>query len=101
MWFDARAKLAEIEGRAPATSATLATNKAAPAPRVAGVAIVAATPDPELIRDFLEERAAIREHLGGQTRAEAEAGALGDVARSTGVVTARLSRLWIIDGGRR
>lgn len=60
-----------------------------------------APPDPELIRDLLKERAAIREHLGGQTRAEAEAGALGDVARSTGVVTARLSRLWIIDGGRR
>jgi hypothetical protein len=60
-----------------------------------------ATPAPELIRDLLEERAAIREHLGGQTRAEAEAGALSDVARSTGVVTARLSRLWIIDRGRR
>jgi hypothetical protein len=54
-----------------------------------------------LALDAFEERAAIREHDGGQARAEAEAGALSDVARSTGVVTARLSRLWIIDRGRR
>ena len=41
MWFDARAKLAEIEGRTPATIATPATMRADPAPRVAEVASVA------------------------------------------------------------
>ena len=30
---------------------------------------------------YLEERAALREHLGGQTRKQAEAGALEDLAR--------------------
>lgn len=39
MWFDARAKLAEIQGRPVATPATPATNQAAP--RVADVAGVA------------------------------------------------------------
>lgn len=41
MWLDVRAKLAEIEGRTPATSATPATKQADPAPRVAEVASVA------------------------------------------------------------
>ena len=41
MWFDARAKLAEIEARPPATIATPATTQANPAPRVAEVASVA------------------------------------------------------------
>lgn len=110
MWFDARAKLAEIEARPPATIATPATMQANPEPRVAEVASVAtpqrsksalrvakvagvATPsDLELIRDLLEERAAIREFDGGQTQAEAEAGALDDVSRSTGIAAADLSR---------
>ena len=47
MWFDARAKLAEIEGCAPATSATTATNLAEPAPCVAEVASVAMPPRPK------------------------------------------------------
>lgn len=41
MWFDARAKLAEISGHPPATIATTATKQADPAPRVAEVASVA------------------------------------------------------------
>lgn len=44
MWFDARTRLAEIEGRPPATSATIATKQEATPPRVAGVAVVAAPP---------------------------------------------------------
>ena len=41
MWLDVRAKLAEIEGQPPATTATPATKQADPAPRVAEVASVA------------------------------------------------------------
>lgn len=44
MWLDVRAKLAEIEGRTPATIATPATKRAEPAPRVAEVASVATPP---------------------------------------------------------
>lgn len=44
MWFDARAKLAEIAGQPPATSATHATNLAEAPPRVAIVASVATPP---------------------------------------------------------
>lgn len=65
MWFDARAKLAEIEGAPPATPATIATNAplarpvsqlsqvsqppgtGKPAPRVAEVASVATPPRPK------------------------------------------------------
>lgn len=42
MWFDARAKLDEIEGRSTATIATIATNRTIRDPSVAEVAIVAA-----------------------------------------------------------
>lgn len=41
MWFDARAKLAEISGHPPATIATTATKPIKPAPHVAVVASVA------------------------------------------------------------
>lgn len=44
MWFDARAKLAEIAGQPPATSATPATNRADPPRHVAIVASVATHP---------------------------------------------------------
>lgn len=44
MWLDVRAKLAEIEGCAPATTATIATGWAEPVPRVAEVAEVATPP---------------------------------------------------------
>jgi hypothetical protein len=37
-------------------------------------------PDPAWWRDYFEERAAIREHDGGASRADAEAGALTDCA---------------------
>ena len=112
MWFDPRAKLAESLGHPPATSATTATQAPVSCPvsqlsqlsqapqcqkppfRIAIVACVATAPDPELIRDLLEERAAIREYDGGQSRAEAEAGALCDVSRSTGIAAVELSRLW-------
>jgi hypothetical protein len=90
MWFDARAMLAELRANPPATTATTATVPA----RVADVASVATPPDLELILDLLEERAAIRKYDGGQTCADAEAGALGDVARSTRTDTEALHRLW-------
>ena len=44
MWFDARAKLAEISGQPSATIATTATKPGNPAPRVAKVASVATPP---------------------------------------------------------
>ena len=94
MWFDARARLAEIEGRTPATLATPATKRADPAPRVAEVASVAGPPDPDLIHDLYEERAAIREFDGGQTRPEAEVAALAEVARVAGMSPEALRRLW-------
>ena len=47
MWLDVRAKLAEIEGQPPATTATPATKQADPAPRVAEVASVATPPRPK------------------------------------------------------
>ena len=62
---------------------------------VASVAIVASPLDRELILDLFEERAAIREFCGGQTRAEAEAGAVGDVAKSTGIYPPTLRQLRI------
>ena len=61
----------------------------------ASVAIVASPLDRELILDLFEERAAIREFCGGQTRAEAEAGAVGDVAKSTGIYPPTLRQLRI------
>ena len=39
----------------------------------------------ELVRDLYEERAAIRQFDGGQSRTEAETGALADVAKTTGL----------------
>ena len=119
MWCDTHAKLAEIECRPDATDATVATPATdathAPARLLSLQALqtrgprkpdlravgVSTPPDPELIRDLLEERAAMREYDGGQTRVEAEAGVLGDIARSTGVECERLLRLWVIEGGRR
>jgi len=44
--------------------------------------------------DRYEERAAIREHDGGQTRAEAEAAALGEAARVSGTTPGALKRAW-------
>lgn len=113
MWFNPHAKLVEIVGHPPATVATIAT-QAQPvrseskmsqvsqppedqnlASCVASVAIVASPLDRELILDLFEERAAIREFCGGQTRAEAEAGAVGDVAKSTGIYPPTLRQLRI------
>jgi hypothetical protein len=47
MWFNPRAKLAEISGQHPATPATTATNRDEPPPRVASVASVATPPRPK------------------------------------------------------
>ena len=44
--------------------------------------------------DLIEERSAIREFDGGQSREAAEAGALGDVARATGLSTGALILIW-------
>lgn len=63
MWFDAHARLAEIQGRQPATPATSATNTTQRPPNVAEVAGVATQagcdPNDELIRNL--ERCA--EHI--------------------------------------
>ena len=49
-------------------------------------------PDLELACDLVEERAAIREHDGGQDRAQVEAAALREVAASLGLDTGQLRR---------
>jgi hypothetical protein len=116
VWFNPRAKFAEIAGHPLATSATTATQAPAAPPVsqlsrvsqppeaqnltscVASVASVASPLDRELILDLFEERAAIREFCGGQTRAEAEAGALADVAKSTGIHPPTLRQLRIGQG---
>lgn len=46
----------------------------------------------DLARDLYEERAAIREHLGGEPRAEAERAALDEAAASAGVSREALRR---------
>ena len=79
MWFDTRAALAEIAGSPPTEHA----------PSVADVVKVAA-PLPEmtkqeLARDAFEERAAIREYDGGQSRPEAERAAWQEARRAAGV----------------
>lgn len=89
MWFDPHAKLAEIAGHPPATSATTATN-AWDARPVSQMSQVSQPPDPEmtpeeLARDLYEERAAIREFDGGQDRAEAEAAAWQEARRAAGI----------------
>lgn len=78
-FFDVSAARAEIEGRTRAIRATRAipatpnsTNSTNSTPR-------------DLARDLFEERAAIREHDGGQSREEAEALAVEDVARALGL----------------
>lgn len=63
---------------------------------VANVADVA-TP-PNLILDLHKERAAIHEFDGGQSRAEAEAAAVADMARSIGCALSRVLR--IVGGGK-
>jgi hypothetical protein len=79
-----------------------------PALRVASVANVAtpAAPAPArptgnrdgapeaLALDAFDERAAIREHDGGQARAEAEAAALAEVAAAAGLTPEGLRALW-------
>lgn len=51
-------------------------------------------PDPADVICLLEERAAIREFCGGQSRDHAEVVALADTARATGIATAALINLW-------
>ena len=114
--FDPYAKLAEILGQTPATSATIATQAQPvsqlsqvsqppeprkPAFRVAAVAGVATPPNPETppdaaddAFDHFEERAAIREFDGGQTRAEAEAAALAEASWAVGVAPEALRQSW-------
>ena len=123
MWFDTRAKLAEILGEAPGGSATTARQAPAarpvsrmsqvsqpleagkPALHVSNVATfgapVPAVPTENrdgaaepLALDSFEERAAIREHDGGQARAEAEAAALAEVATAAGMAPEALQALW-------
>jgi hypothetical protein len=86
MWFDARAKLAEISGKPPATIATTATKPGNPAPRVAKVASVAtpprvkAEPAPPARADGLDPDAGAyldRLHLHGPSTYGAVASAMG------------------------
>lgn len=102
MWFDVRAKMAEMTLHPAATSATSATNQSQSVLHVAEVASVAGPQssklqppcDVEAIRCELEERAAIREYDGGQSRSEAEAGALADVAEVTEIEPQTLASIW-------
>lgn len=112
MWFDAAKALREIEaGTAPASAPVAhvahvargeppepATAPASSGGRVAHVAAVARPhapePDWQELREAFEERAAIREYDGGQSREDAEAGALLDVAASAGVTADVLRAGW-------
>lgn len=121
MWFDPDTVLAELEGRSGAMhairaipagpssmSSTDSTQRAAvsalpPAPERQPCTILSAcasrapssTKESEVdLLDRFEERAAIREHDGGQPRAEAEAAALAEVAQAAGMAPAALKRLW-------
>lgn len=89
MWFDAYAKLAEIEGHPPCYTCYNCYKTARNAAACSNVADVATRPreitPEELARDIFEERAAIREYLGGQSRAQAEAAALEEAAKATGM----------------
>lgn len=135
MWFDARAKLAELKGQHAATSATIATRASVRPPvsqksqvsqpsqpagadplvvEVASVAggepLRATATDPgessdshgrlslhDLTFDAFEERAAIRQFDGGQTKDEAERAALIDMAAQFSVTTACLRKRWLAD----
>ena len=101
MWFDPRGALAELRGanRPPATSATIATRRHHRPSCVAEVAEVAARPssDAETLaeaRDACEERAAIREFDGGQTRVEAERAALAETAQAYDLTPDTLTPAW-------
>lgn len=100
MWFDVRAKLAEISNNPPATSATTATQASAAHPRVASVASVATPPRlksetvPPARADGLDPDAATyldRLHLHGPAT-------YGAMAAATGWGAARAwraeTRLW-------
>ena len=65
-----------------------------PLPPCRNVANVATPADLADVICLLEERAAIREFCGGQSRDHAEVGALADTARATGIATAALINLW-------
>ena len=91
--FDAKAALHQArERRDLPTLPTLPTDHPAAAENVGTVGKVGTvrvsdpemTPD-ELARDIFEERAAIREHDGGQDRAEAEAVAWQEAMRAAGI----------------
>lgn len=94
MWFDPYAKLAEIRAAPPATSATTATQPSHKC-RLSQESQLSQAPwDVDAIFHELEERAAIREYDGGQSRSEAEAGALDDVAQATGMDRNTLRQIW-------
>ena len=55
-----------------------------------------AAADPVALFDTFEERAAIREHDGGETRAEAERAAICELAQELGLRAADLVRAWTL-----
>jgi len=93
MWFDAKAKLLEIERLLNAKPAKPAKQEADQRARFSSLATLAISrasnpvfcPDAldDFTRDHFEERAAIREYDGGQGRAEAEAAAWAEAKQST------------------
>lgn len=95
MWFDVAAALAEIGQGTAATSATSATREAESRPMSQKSQMsqgskaenrTAEEPFPDdLARELFKERAAIREHDGGLARAKAEAAALEEAAKATGM----------------
>lgn len=83
MWFDARAALAEIAGQPeketffpPGAVEIPWDEPTEPAPEMTKA---------ELARDLYEERAAIREYCGGQSRPEAEGAAWPEARRAAGI----------------
>lgn len=86
MWFDPHAYL-RGDGGTPAIPASPASRSGG----IAGLAGIAASHSAlENATDLFEERAAIREFDGGQHRPDAEAIALVEAARLTGVPIADL-----------
>src|SRR6056297_206054 len=93
--FDAKAALVRARNRAARPNRPNRPNRSASGRAglggLGGLGTVRA-PDPEmtpeeLARDLYEERAAIREHDGGQSRPEAEAAAWPEARRAAGITS--------------
>jgi hypothetical protein len=88
--FDARAALERARRRSSRPNRPNLPNQAQDAESPVARHLVAPSPEEErrltlLAQDMFEERAAIREYDGGQSRCHAEADARADVYRATGL----------------